>query len=102
MNDPVGKSKDISEYSALTIVALSEEPASPDADTDLTVCDDSSCSLDALLILTAAPTIRESTLGPCKLLNVSYGAIGRVECLLEFIVYREVAPEEFEGVDPNP
>jgi hypothetical protein len=102
MNDPVSKSKDISESSALTIVALSEEPASSDADTKLTVCDDPSCSLNTSLILTAAPTSWECTSGPCKLLDVSYSAIGRVECLLEFIMYREIAPEEFEGVDLDP
>jgi hypothetical protein len=54
MNGPVGKPKDTFESSALTTTALSDEPASPNATTELTVCDDSGCSLDTLLILTAA------------------------------------------------
>jgi hypothetical protein len=56
MNGPDGKSKGTSESSDLTTVALSNKPASPDVATKLTICDDSGCSLDALLILTAAPT----------------------------------------------
>jgi hypothetical protein len=102
MNGSVGESKDTSESSALMTVALSDEPASPDAATELTACDDSICSLNTLLILTTTPTIWECTSGSCKLLNVSYGAIGRVECLLEFLRYREVALEEFEGMDLDP
>jgi hypothetical protein len=38
MNGPVNKSKDASESSALTTVDLSDEPASPDTATELTVC----------------------------------------------------------------
>lgn len=71
MNGPDRKSQGTSESSDLTTVALSNEAASPDVATELTACDDSGCSLDALPILTAASKIGDCTLGPCKGFSMS-------------------------------